>query len=127
MSRSSAFFKTVPEKDHLHLFDENRPNVKKVVDFLNYRKEDVAAATGLPKDAIRYDIKMPRELEERAQEWATALNLVGGFFKDEQKTLLWFSTSNPLLGEIAPRDMIRLGRFKKLLKFIQTALTENSR
>jgi hypothetical protein len=39
--------------------------------------------------------------------------------------MLWFKVPNPLLGDVAPRDMIRFGRYKKLLKFIQSALEEN--
>ena len=66
--------------------------------------------------------------QEHMMEWATALNLVAGFFEsDEQKTMLWFSTPNPLLGDMSPRDMIRVGRIKKLLKFIQTAVDENKK
>lgn len=70
---------------------------------------------------------MPNELKERITEWAIALNLVAGFFKDEKKTVLWFSMPNPLLGGMSPRDMIRVGRFKKLLKFIHNDLDENQR
>jgi hypothetical protein len=70
---------------------------------------------------------MPAELRERLIEWATAINLVANFFGDGDKALLWFQTPNPLLGNMTPRDMIRVGRFKKLLKFIQTALDENIR
>lgn len=62
---------------------------------------------------------------DKKEEWAVAINLVGNYFKDEQKTILWFHTSNPLLGEMSPRDMIRLGRFKKLLSFIQNAVANN--
>jgi hypothetical protein len=40
---------------------------------------------------------------------------------------LWFKTPNPLLGDIAPRDMIRIGRFKKLRQFILQALSENEK
>ncbi len=43
----------------------------------------------------------------------------------QQKTLLWFRTPNPMLGNATPRIMIRMGRFKKLLTFIQTALEES--
>ena len=65
--------------------------------------------------------------QDRIQEWAVALNLVAQFFRDEQKTVLWFKTPNPLLGDIAPRDMIRIGRFKKLRQFILQALSENEK
>ena len=124
-----ALFRTVPNYDYCHFFnDGGEPDSRKVLDFLKYKKQDVAAATDIPIKSVRYDNKMPSELRERLIEWATAINLVVGFFdKDMQKTILWFGMPNPLLGGISPRDMIRIGRFKKLLKFIQTALEENKR
>jgi len=54
-------------------------------------------------------------------------DLVMGFFKDEEKTRLWFHTENPMLGGIRPIDLIKLGRSEKLLKFVQTAIKENKR
>jgi len=51
--------------------------------------------------------------------------MVAQYFRDGQKTILWFRTPNPLLGNITPRDMIRIGRFRKLQRFIQNALDEN--
>lgn len=75
--------------------------------------------------SVCYDDKIPQELQEHMREWAIALNLVGNFFKDKEKTTLWFHIPNPLLGNVSPRDMIRLGRSKKLLKFIQTTLEES--
>jgi hypothetical protein len=86
----------------------------------------VSAATGIPKNVIRFDDKMRADLEERIREWAVAISLVAAFFKNYDKTFLWFQTPNPLLGNVAPRVMIRIGRFKKLLKFIQIALNENA-
>jgi hypothetical protein len=128
MTHASAaqLFQNIPD-DFLHLFADGQPHAKKVVDLLQYQKKDVAAATKLPLSSVRYDAKMPEELRERIREWAVAINLVAQFFKDEQKTLLWFRVSNPLLGGVSPRDMIRAGRFKKLRKFIETALAENLR
>lgn len=123
-----ALFRNVPPKDIFHLFENNgRPNAKKVVELLNYKKEDVAVASDLSISSIRYDAKMPEVLLGRIKEWATAINLVGSFFGDQHKTMLWFQMPNPLLGNMSPRDMIRVGRFNKLLKFIQTALDENKR
>ena len=124
-ARSPELFRNVPPRDVLHLFDDGRPNAKRVVQLLNYKKEDVSVASNVPVSSVRYDVKMPEELVERIREWATALNLVANFFNDEHKTMLWFQLPNPLLGNMSPRDMIRVGRFNKLLKFIQTALDEN--
>lgn len=122
-----ALFRTIPKDDYFELFNKGEPDVKKVLALLKYKKEDVSAAISIPVGSVRYDEKMPQELKERVIEWAVALNLVAGFFKDQEKTVLWFFMPNPLLGEMSPRDMIRVGRFKKLIKFIQTALDENHR
>ncbi len=127
MGAALSLLRTIPEKDLLHLFKEGVPDGSKVVDFLKYKKADVAAAANIPIKSVRYDQKIPTELQERLTEWAVAINLIACFFKDEEKTLLWFATPNPMLGGMTPRDMIRVGRFKKLLHFIQTALDENER
>jgi uncharacterized protein (DUF2384 family) len=123
-----ALFETVPKEDYLTLFPSGDTDYEKVVDLLDFRKKDVARASNVALHSVRYDPpKMPRELQDRIQEWAVALNLVAQFFRDEQKTVLWFKTPNPLLGDIAPRDMIRIGRFKKLRQFILQALSENEK
>lgn len=123
----TALFNSIPSEDRMQLFFKGKPEGKKIVDVLNYKKQDVSLATGIPLASIRYDIKMPTELRERLVEWAIALNLVAEYFNDVEKSVLWFQVPNPLLGNMTPRDMIRLGRFKKLFKFIQTALDENRR
>lgn len=40
------------------------------------------------------------------------------FFQDEEKVTVWLNTENPLLGDMAPIEMIFQGRTEKLLKFI---------
>ena len=124
---AKALFNSVPKEDTFNLYNDGQVDGKKVVDFLKYKKKDVAVATGVSPKSVRYDSKMPAELAARLTEWAVAINLVGNHFKDEHKTMLWFQTVNPLLGNVSPQAMIKAGRFKKLLKFIQTALDENAR
>lgn len=122
-----ALFDTVPEKDYGEFFLHGEVDSNKVVKFLNYRKKDVSEATGILSAKIRYEPKkIPPLLLTHIKEWAVAINLVAGFFNDAQKTALWFQIRNPLLGGFSPREMIRMGRFKKLSKFIQTALDENT-
>lgn len=121
----AALFHTVPKDDPLGLFLGGGTDYQKVVRLLDFKKKDVARASEISIQSVRYDHKMPKELEERVREWAVALSLVAQYFKDEHKTVLWFKTMNPLLGNIAPRDMIRIGRFKKLQGFILNALGEN--
>lgn len=112
-------------KDRLNLFQGHDVQGEEVVKLLRYKKREVSQASGVGLNSIRYDAKMPQELEDRLIEWATTINLVADFFKDVDKTILWFYTPNPLLGEQTPRDMIRIGRSKKLIKFIRNALSEN--
>ncbi len=121
---SSEIFSTIPEKDYL--FFENQPN--RIREFLEFKTEDVSKATGVPLSSVRYDEKMPVELRDRIREWGTLLNLVAGHFEgDAKKTTQWFTTINPLLGNVTPRDMIRFGRYKKLFKFVVNAIAENKR
>lgn len=121
-------FGTVPKQDYLSFFEKDRPVYNRIIDFLDFKKEDISRATEVPLSSVRYDTKIPKELHERIKEWAILLNLVAEYFKgDAKKTALWFMTPNPLLGNITPRDMIRFGRYKKLFKFIFNALAENRR
>jgi hypothetical protein len=119
-------FSNVPKKDYLSLFDKGEARASKVIEFVDFRKDDVAKAVGVPSNSVRYDERMPLILKERLREWANLFNLVAQFFEgDAIKTALWFKTTNPMLGDITPRDMIRYGRYQKLLKFILNALSEN--
>ena len=126
LSRTPPYiFSSIHVSDELGLFKgKGLPNYSRVKDILGY-KEDISIASGVPFGSIRFDKKIPLELTERITEWATAIALVHDFFKDENKTMLWFKFPNPLLADVATRDMIRFGRYKKLLKFIQSALEEN--
>ena len=120
-----TLFDTVPQQDYLELYKGNKPQYDTIVQFLHFKKEDISKATGLSQNSVRYDDKMPPELKERINEWATLFNLVAGFFKgNAEKTHQWFVTLNPLLGNVAPRDMIRFRRYKKLLKYVMNALAE---
>ncbi len=121
-------FATVPEQDYLSLFQGKKPDYNRIIKFLDFKKDDISKATDVPLGNVRYDHRIPKELRNRIKEWAILLNLVAGHFQgNAAKTMLWFTTSNPLLGNITPRDMIRLGRYKKLFKFIINALAENKR
>jgi len=121
----SNLFDTIPEQDYLSLYEDKKPQYNRIVKYLDFDQGDIAKATGVPKSSVRYDNKMPAVLRERISEWAILLNLIAGHFKgSEVKTIQWITTPNPLLGDISPRDMIRLGRYKKLIKFVLNALAE---
>ena len=44
---------------------------------------------------------------------------------DDQKTTLWFITSNPHFGDIQPLKLIKMGRSEKVNKFVDAAIENN--
>ncbi len=127
MQTSSHLFGNVPT-DYLAFMHGQNIDYPKVVKFLDFEKKEVAQAANVPVASVRYDEKMTKELGERIAEWGTLVNIVAQYFQgDINKTTLWFSIPNPLLGNIKPRDMIRFGRYRKLYKFIWNATEENKK
>jgi len=77
--------------------------------------------------SVRYDDNIPERVRERLEEIANTINLVAQAFDgDPDKTVSWFKARNPLLGDVSPRDMIRLGRYERLRRFIINATSERS-
>ncbi len=101
-------------------------NAKAVQSFLNLKKEDVSRIASVSPKSVRFDDAMPEPVRERFEEIAQTINLVARVFDgDAEKTVAWFKARNPLLGDVSPRDMIRLGRYERLRKFILNAMLEN--
>ena len=125
MATSAALFNTVAPKDYLGFWADHTLRAREVADFLDLDKRDVAKMASVAPASVRFDEKMPRVVLERLQEIANVCDLVAHHFGgDVRKTTLWFKTRNPLLGNISPRDMIRLGRYERLQRFIQDAIAE---
>lgn len=61
----------------------------------------------------------PKKSEIRIAEIEKILKLAAENFNgDAKKAALWLRSKNPILGGISPREMIRLGRYQKLLQVI---------
>ena len=116
-------FSTVPKTNLLGLLGElGSPNIPKIKAFLEFKVADVASATGVPRSSMRFDRAIPPIVKQRMTEIATICELVAEHFDSIEKAAVWFKLSNPLLGGISPRDLIRLGRYKKLYKFVMDAI-----
>lgn len=125
MAPTAELFSYVPDKDYLGLMHGGAPKSDAVMTFFDFGKKEMATATGAPTGSVRHD-RMPDAVRQKLTEWATLVNLVAQFFQgDVEKTELWFRLPNPLLGNVSPRDMIRLGRYEYLRDFIYTSLSEN--
>jgi Protein of unknown function (DUF2384) len=118
-------FSTV-SNDNLHFWQGNTLNYQKVRDFTGFGVRDIARMTGAAQSSVRFDSKAPKEVREHLENVANICNLVFQFFQDDLKTKLWLQTPNPMLGNVSPRDMLRFGRYAKLLRFINQAMEEGS-
>jgi hypothetical protein len=112
----------IANEDLLHLYRDGRPDYKRIADLVKLSKADLGKISQVAKSSVRFDANIPEPVAERLREIANIANLVAGFFAgDVQKVGLWFELANPMLGNISPRDMIRIGRYKRLLNFVVDA------
>ena len=51
-SPNPALFGNIPKKDYLHLFDHGVPNGEKITRLLEYKNQDIAAATNISISSI---------------------------------------------------------------------------
>ena len=120
-------FHSVPRTDPLNFWHADTLNYGNLTGFLDLDTPDLSKIGGVSKKSVRLDHRIPHQLKERLEQIAITCDLVAEFFDgDALKTALWFKTPNPMLGNLSPRNMIRYGRYKKLLNFVQSALEENA-
>ncbi|MFM8901044.1 MAG: hypothetical protein ACKOF9_14010 [Burkholderiales bacterium] len=126
MSPNFQAFDTVPN-DVLKFGYGANFQPKQVSALLGLKKEDVSRLASVAVSSVRYDDAIPEQVRERLEEIAITANWVAQAFDgDPEKTAAWFRARNPLLGDVSPRDMIRLGRFERLRKFIIHTMKERN-
>lgn len=120
-----GLFDSVPQ-DHMDFGYGDSFKSKAVPELLRFNKQDVSRIASVSVKSVRYDDSIPEAVRDRLQEIAHTINMVAARFNgDANKTAAWFLAQNPLLGDVSPRDMIRLGRYERLRKFIINAMTED--
>ena len=126
MAASEALFANIRKSDHLHLWSASGLEYTRVKDFLEFSNADLAKIGGISQQSVRLDARIPPDLRDRMEQIATVCSLVAEYFGgDPSRTALWFRTPNPMLGDVSPKDMIRLGRYKRLLRFVVDARAAN--
>ncbi len=109
----------IANQDLLHLYRDGHPDYKRIADLTKLSKADLSKISQVAKSSVRFDTHIPEPVAARLREIANIANLVAEFFAgDAQKVGLWFEIANPMLGNASPRDMIRFGRYKRLLNFV---------
>ena len=108
--------------NYLKLYDaDEQRRAWNVANFLEFGHLEISQSTGVTQGAVA---AMPAELRRRLMEIGTICELVAEFFHgDVKKTILWFNEPNMMLGNISPRSLIRVGRYKTLYKFIVDSLS----
>lgn len=126
MHQGFDLFNTVPE-DIMSFGRGSAFKAKKVPEFLGLKNQDVSRIAKVSVKSVRYDEAMPDQVKDRLEEIANTINLVAKAFEgDTEKAAAWFRARNPSLGDVSPRDMIRLGRYERLRKFIINAMMERA-
>lgn len=109
----------IASRDLLHLYRDGHPDYKRIAELTKLSKADLSKLAQVAKSSVRFDAHIPEPVAARLREIANIANLVAEFFAgDAQKVGLWFEIANPMLGNVSPRDMIRFGRYKRLLNFV---------
>jgi hypothetical protein len=117
---SVQLFNTVANRDVLGFAND----YQKIANFLDFDEDDLSKIAQVRRQRVRLD-EPPREVSDRLREFAIIANLVAEFFDgDAERTAAWFHAKNPVLGNVRPRDMLRLGRFDKLYQFVLEAREE---
>ncbi len=123
----TGLFSNIPERDVLGFGLGQQFHPERVKEFLELKKVDVSRVADVSLKSVRFDGAIPVAVRDRLEEIASTCNLVAQAFDgDVDKTALWFKAKNPLLGDVSPRDMVRLGRFDRLRRFILGAMIERT-
>ena len=123
-----ALFQNIHQSDPLQFWSNHGLDYRAVSEFMGFDNNELSKLGGVSKQSVRLDDRIPQDLKDSLEQIANICTLVAEYFNGNvEKTVLWFKTSNPQLGGISPRDMIRYGRYKKLLAFITEARQANSR
>lgn len=124
MQLASQLFDTVPA-DSMNFGYGDHFDPKRVADWMRFDKSEVSRIALVAKSSVRYDENIPRPVRDRLEEIAVIINMVAKVLDgDAGKTAMWFRTKNPMIGDISPRDMIRLGRSERLRKYILSAMAD---
>lgn len=99
-----AFYKENGETDY-----------KEISVFLQLSPDDLAKIAKISVKTIRFSGNIPLALKERMEEMKNICELVFEMLGSIEKTQLWFKTKNQMLGNTSPRDLLRFGRYQKLL------------
>ena len=121
MNAQATLFSNITKSKRLPLYDSSgTTEPKRVAQFLSFSNADVAKISATAVSSVRFEAnRVPEKIRSRMMEIANICELVAEHFDgDAERTVMWFREKNPMLGGLSPRDMLRFGRYQKLLQII---------
>ena len=118
MSTATQSFNTsIP--NHFGLFDiEGEVNCEKTINSIQLSKDELAQSFQLSSNQLRFD-RASKETKKVIAELAESIERVAEIFSgNKAKTKRWFNVPNPHFGNASPKDIIIIGRFERVKKFI---------
>ena len=109
-------------KTPIGLFDRTGTvKIKKVMDFMDISRAELASAFGLTGDQLRPNRIAPRTKEIIGELAGTIEYVADAFSGNQDKTRKWFNLPNVHFGGSAPKKIILAGRFHRIRNFIYSS------
>ena len=126
MAYSAQILDSVHKNDPMGFWSQGNLDAKKVADFINFKKPDVARIANVAPKSVRFDSRISKPVLAHMMQMANICSIVAELLNnDVEKTKLWLNTPNPAVGDISPKQLMRFGKYQKLLKFVLDAKTRS--
>ena len=116
---TQQIFDTVPRRDVWGIYKHGKIQYKAVVDKLKLSRKEISQSARVAVSSVRYEEnKISKKMKQFIADLIWLLNTTYKYFEDEQKVIQWMNSPNPICGGYSPRELICLGRHKKLVKIV---------
>ena len=120
-AHTPPIFNTVPKNDIFGLYNKNKGHLKyqAVANTINFNRQEVSKATRININAVKYkEDEIPDKIKEFFISITWLLHTTHTYLKDKDKVIKWLDSPNPACGGYSPKDMIRMGQYKKLVRIV---------
>ena len=120
-------FNTVPRHDVFGFYNKGRIKYKEVADTLDFSRKEISKAARIAISSVRYEEnKIPDKMKDFLGHMAWLLHVTHEHLKDKNKVIQWINSPNPICGGFSPKDMIRMGQYKKLVRIVSSYIEGNT-
>ena len=118
-AHTPPIFNTVPKNDVFGVYDKGRIRYKAVATAINFNRQEISKATRINISAVKYkESEIPAKIKEFFMAMTWLLYTTHAHLQNKDKVLQWLDSPNPSCGGFSPKDMIRMGQYKKLVNIV---------